>query len=376
MFFATCTPREYTAGVYNKDGESVVHIWDGSNIVMDVDGDDGAVIDRYVRGITLLASDVHGYYLFNAHGDVVQLADGSGAVTKDYNYDAFGVQVDSDGSMMYTQSGDALFGDTDSNPWRYCGEYFDTETNTIYLRARYYNPAFGRFVSEDTVRSVSRKTPNEQEIVDPLSLNLYTYTYNNPVMHTDPSGHVILVDDVIILLILGGVTLTTTAAWLTTTEGQRAVNNGVTVICDGVSMTGRELANAVQNLAGGMAASIKISEPRSSRDGIPTPEEMYAAKATAKESSSFAVSSTGGGASSGDPNGGKGPKRNWESVKEKWLERKLQDYGLDPHSVKQDVLGSKAKISHYDIKVDKVTGQLGVFSKKGILIRILEIFIK
>jgi len=121
----------------------------------------------------LLASDDFGYYLYNAHGDVVQLADGSGAVTKDYNYDAFGVQLDSDGQMQYTDVGDALFEDTDTNPWRYCDEYFDTETNTIYLRARYYNPALGRFSSEDPIRD---------------GLNWYTYCESNPIIFIDPWG--------------------------------------------------------------------------------------------------------------------------------------------------------------------------------------------
>jgi len=140
---------------------------------MDVDGDDGVVIDRYLRGITLLASDDFGYYLFNAHGDVVQIADGSGVVTKDYDYDAFGVQVDSDGGMRYTDVGDAMFEDADTNPWRYCGEYFDTETNTIYLRARYYDPVTGRFSSEDPIRA---------------GLNWYTYCINNPIVFVDPWG--------------------------------------------------------------------------------------------------------------------------------------------------------------------------------------------
>ena len=198
------------------NGESVVHIWDGSNIVMDVDGDDGAVIDRYIRGITLLASDVQGYYLYNAHGDVVQLADGSGAVTKDYDYDAFGVQLDSDGLMVYTQAGDALFEDTDTNPWRYCGEYFDVETNTIYLRARYYNPALGRFLAEDTHWNIDNMVYGDNPVKwnerrsdekDPLGLNeytllpdanamrqsanLYAYALNNPTMYADPSGKII-----------------------------------------------------------------------------------------------------------------------------------------------------------------------------------------
>jgi RHS repeat-associated protein len=49
--------------------------------------------------------------LFNAHGDVVQLTDYTGVLVKDYRYDAFGVEADIDPS--------------DTNPWRYCGEYFD-----------------------------------------------------------------------------------------------------------------------------------------------------------------------------------------------------------------------------------------------------------
>ncbi len=61
----------------------------------------------------------------------------------------------------------------DSNPFRYCGEYFDSETNTYYLRARYYNPATGRFIGEDPIRS---------------GLNWYTYAANNPIMFIDPLG--------------------------------------------------------------------------------------------------------------------------------------------------------------------------------------------
>lgn len=39
------------------------------------------------------------------------------------------------------------------------------------------------------VRFVNHKIPNEQELVDPLSLNLYTYCHNNPVYYTDASGN-------------------------------------------------------------------------------------------------------------------------------------------------------------------------------------------
>ena len=35
------------------------------------------------------------------------------------------------------------------NPFRYSGEYFDEETGFYYLRARYYDPSVGRFLTED-----------------------------------------------------------------------------------------------------------------------------------------------------------------------------------------------------------------------------------
>ncbi len=70
--------------------------------------------------------------------------------------------------------------DNDTNAFRYCGEYYDKETATVYLRARNYNPSTGRFISRDSF--AGRRS-------DPLSLNLYTYCGNNPVKFTDPFGH-------------------------------------------------------------------------------------------------------------------------------------------------------------------------------------------
>ncbi|NCB53033.1 MAG: hypothetical protein EOM54_14335 [Clostridia bacterium] len=67
------------------------------------------------------------------------------------------------------------------NPFRYCGEYLDSETVFYYLRARYYDPDLGRFTQEDTYRGIA---------TNPLSLNLYTYCGNNPIIYNDPSGQI------------------------------------------------------------------------------------------------------------------------------------------------------------------------------------------
>ena len=61
----------------------------------------------------------------------------------------------------------------DDNPFRYCGEYYDKETKTIYLRARYYNAEQGRFTQEDPIRD---------------GYNWYAYCENNPIMFVDPTG--------------------------------------------------------------------------------------------------------------------------------------------------------------------------------------------
>ena len=68
----------------------------------------------------------------------------------------------------------------DDNPFRYCGEYYDRETGEIYLRARYYQPEAGRFLTRDSYTG---------EEDDALSLHLYTYCENDGVNAWDPSGH-------------------------------------------------------------------------------------------------------------------------------------------------------------------------------------------
>ena len=96
------------------------------------------------------------------HGNVVQLTDESGTVIRTYEYDSFGNEVNPDGK----------------------DEYYDKETEEIYLRARYYQPEVGRFLTRDSY------TGEEDE---PLSLHLYTYCGNDSVNRIDPSGNVNIV---------------------------------------------------------------------------------------------------------------------------------------------------------------------------------------
>ncbi len=135
--------------------ETIYFIWSNGNMVYEFT----ATADTaYFFGLHLVSSDDYRYVL-NAHGDVVALVNSSGTVTKRYEYDAFGVELNPD--------------ENDENPYRYCAEYFDVESGTIYLRARYYSPNHGRFTRLDPARD---------------GLNWYAYCANNPVSRIDTSG--------------------------------------------------------------------------------------------------------------------------------------------------------------------------------------------
>ena len=71
------------------------------------------------------------------------------------------------------------------DPWgstrrQYTGQMNDGNTGLYYYNARYYEPGLARFVQADTI---------VPEPANPQSFNRYSYTFNNPVKYTDPSGH-------------------------------------------------------------------------------------------------------------------------------------------------------------------------------------------
>jgi len=65
-------------------------------------------------------------------------------------------------------------------PFGFTGEAHDFYSGFIYLRARYYDPGVGSFISRDSYLG---------DLLRPLSQNRYTYVENNPINYIDPSGH-------------------------------------------------------------------------------------------------------------------------------------------------------------------------------------------
>ena len=68
---------------------------------------------------------------------------------------------------------------TETNPIRYRGYYYDTETRLYYLKSRYYDPAVKKFLNVDGLVSTS---------VEDAAKNMYAYCLNNPVIYADPDG--------------------------------------------------------------------------------------------------------------------------------------------------------------------------------------------
>jgi RHS repeat-associated protein len=149
--------------------QTVPYIWDremGLPLLVD-DGDDAYL---HAGGVLAGVDDagVAEYHLADALGSVRGVTDGSGVVTGTAEYDVFGEVRSSSGV---------------SSLFLYTGEQYDAETGFTFLRARYHNPAIGRFISAD---SVQPNAPGTQ------GYNVYAYVANNPTTWVDPSGHSIL----------------------------------------------------------------------------------------------------------------------------------------------------------------------------------------
>ncbi|MFM1652571.1 RHS repeat domain-containing protein [Brevibacillus sp. B_LB10_24] len=167
------TYRYYANGLRATKQENNLtthYVYLNGKVIEELD-DKGNVTAQNIWGNQLLfrkdaASNKSGYYLYNSHGDVDAITDVRGETLNRYEYDSWGNIVSQQEAM--------------SNPFKYTGEMYDNESKLYYLRARYYDPSVGRFISEDTYKG---------QVDNPLSLNRYVYTQNNPINFIDPTGH-------------------------------------------------------------------------------------------------------------------------------------------------------------------------------------------
>jgi RHS repeat-associated protein len=108
------------------------------------------------------------FYIHDRLGSVRLVVDETGAVKNSYTtYSPFG-------ELFTTESAE-----TTENPFKFTGQWYDSEIRQYYLRARQYSPYLGRFTSRDPVRGRLKK---------PMTLHTYLYCLNDPINNVDLSG--------------------------------------------------------------------------------------------------------------------------------------------------------------------------------------------
>jgi RHS repeat-associated protein len=123
------------------------------------------VVLLLVCASTLARAGTHHYYYTDPQGTVLAKADASGTIIATYDYAPYGTAV---ASMSPAPNGPG-----------YTGHVNDPDTGLVYMQARYYDPAVGRFLSVDPVMPTAGSG---------FKFNRYNYGNNNPIGNTDPTG--------------------------------------------------------------------------------------------------------------------------------------------------------------------------------------------
>lgn len=133
-----------------------------------------SVTNRYVYGghqqliqEPTPGNDSNDQYLLHGGsvGNITHAMSRTQAVVNQYDYDAFGSR------SIVAGGNSTIFG--------YTGEQYDSETGLLYLRARYYDPMLGRFITV---------VPYLGRMDEPVTQNRYIYVHNNPLGFVDPTG--------------------------------------------------------------------------------------------------------------------------------------------------------------------------------------------
>jgi RHS repeat-associated protein len=131
----------------------------------------GTITAFYVHGNGLISRVLPGgttyCYHYDSRGSTIALTDATQTIIDAYAYDTFG--------NINTRTGST------SNPFSYLGRYgiIDDGNGLYNIRARYYDPDIGKFITKD---------PLTGKDSDTQSLNRYVYAINNPIRLIDVSG--------------------------------------------------------------------------------------------------------------------------------------------------------------------------------------------
>ena len=150
---------------YTLHGKNVVHMTHGADELH-------FFYDAQNRPAMVVYNGTAYAYVKSLQGDIVAILDENGNAVVSYGYDAWGAPLWCTGELAETLG--------KVQPFRYRGYVFDEETGLYYLRSRYYNPGWGRFVNADAEIAVEAKL---------WDAKLFLYCANNPVRYTDDGGN-------------------------------------------------------------------------------------------------------------------------------------------------------------------------------------------
>jgi RHS repeat-associated protein len=197
-------------------------------------GEPFAVTRVYTWGDALISDDQFVSNQWSAsfpghdgHGNVRFHTDPTGHITDTLDYDAFGNLIARSPTSPLPPLTSHLFS----------GEQFDSDLNLYYLRARYHNPASGRFWTADSFAGFP---------TDPASLHRYTFNQNDPVNRFDPSGHISLTESLEVAGLAPMVRGTVLGLW----EGVNQFSHGMAG-GNALKFTTREEAYFIDSLAAG-----------------------------------------------------------------------------------------------------------------------------
>jgi RHS repeat-associated protein len=154
-------------------GTTTKQLYDGPNVIQE--SVSGTITANMITGLqpdqifSRTTSTSTESYLTNLQKSTIALGESAGKVQTSYTYDPFGTT---------TKTGTAS-----TSPFQYTGRENDAD-GLQYNRARYYNPANGRFISQDPA-SFAGSGPN-----------LYQYAGGDPLDNTDPSGEIFGIETV------------------------------------------------------------------------------------------------------------------------------------------------------------------------------------
>lgn len=153
-----------------KDGVTTRYFVDLNRLLPQVlaEADEyGNIQNAYVYGLGLISKvdqewDAY-YYHYDGIGSTVAITDQASNIVNKYAYTPFGMLAGIEESIP--------------NPFRYIGRFgvMDDENGLLYMRARYYNPKTGRFLTKDPIHFVA-------------GINPYSYVMGNPMNLVDPLG--------------------------------------------------------------------------------------------------------------------------------------------------------------------------------------------